>query len=57
MSQLSESLTDVSRDRWSFHLVYFGPDLLPHAQKLWVDELSVGTKRLPQVGGDEAADK
>ena len=25
---------------------YFGPGLLPHAQKLWIDELSVGTKRI-----------
>jgi hypothetical protein len=25
---------------------YFGPGLLPHAQKLWVDEFAVGTKRL-----------
>jgi hypothetical protein len=24
---------------------YFGPGLLPHAQKLWIDELSVGTER------------
>jgi hypothetical protein len=25
---------------------YFGPGLLPHAQKLWIDELAVGTQRL-----------
>jgi hypothetical protein len=25
---------------------YFGPGLLPHPQKLWVDEFSVGSKRL-----------
>jgi len=25
---------------------YFGPGLLPHAQKLWIDELVVGTKRI-----------
>jgi hypothetical protein len=25
---------------------YFGPGLLPHAQKLWIDELAVGTKRM-----------
>jgi hypothetical protein len=25
---------------------YFGPGLLPHAQTLWIDELTVGTKRL-----------
>lgn len=25
---------------------YFGPGLLPHAQKLWIDEMVVGTKRI-----------
>jgi hypothetical protein len=25
---------------------YFGPGLLPHAQKLWIDELAVGTARI-----------
>ena len=25
---------------------YFGPGLLPRAQKLWIDELAVGTKRI-----------
>lgn len=25
---------------------YFGPGLLPHAQKLWIDELVVGTERI-----------
>ena len=25
---------------------YFGPGLLPHAQKLWIDELAVGAKRI-----------
>jgi hypothetical protein len=25
---------------------YFGPGLLPHAQKLWIDEMAVGTKRI-----------
>lgn len=25
---------------------YFGPGLLPHAQKLWIDELAVGTGRI-----------
>jgi len=28
------------------HLTLFGPRLLPHAQKLWIDELAVGTKRI-----------
>jgi hypothetical protein len=27
-------------------LPYFGDGLLPHAQKLWIDELAVGTRRL-----------
>lgn len=30
---------------------YFGPGLLPHAQKLWIDELAVGTQRLGPVAG------
>ena len=25
---------------------YFGPGLVPHAQKLWIDELAVGTRRI-----------
>ncbi len=25
---------------------YFGPGLLPHPQKLWIDELAVGNKRI-----------
>jgi hypothetical protein len=25
---------------------YFGPGLLPHAQKLWIDEVGVGTRRI-----------
>ena len=29
---------------------YFGPGLLPHAQKLWIDELAVGTKRIGPIG-------
>ena len=27
---------------------YFGPGLLPHEQTLWIDELSVSTRRLPE---------
>ena len=30
---------------------YFGPGLLPHAQKLWIDELAVGTKRIGPLSG------
>jgi hypothetical protein len=29
---------------------YFGPGLLPHAQKLWIDELAVGTQRIGAAG-------
>jgi len=29
---------------------YFGPGLLPHAQKLWIDDLVVGTKRVAPTG-------
>ncbi len=28
---------------------YFGPGLLPPAQRLWVDELAVSTKRLTSL--------
>jgi hypothetical protein len=38
---------------------YFGPGLLPQAQKLWVDEVAVGTKRLgpAAVGGTPTGGK
>lgn len=37
---------------------YFGPGLLPHAQKLWIDELAVGTKRIgPLPGGKVIVDE
>ena len=40
--------TDFPRMRFNHFLLapYFGPGLLPHAQKLWIDELAVGTKRI-----------
>jgi hypothetical protein len=31
---------------------YFGPGLLPHAQKLWIDELAVGTKRIGPLAAE-----
>ena len=31
---------------------YFGPGLLPHPQKLWIDELSVGLKRFGPLPSD-----
>lgn len=36
---------------------YFGPGLLPHAQKLWVDDLVVGTNRPNPVNADKAPAK
>ncbi len=40
--------TDFPNMRFNQFLMlpYFGPGLLPHAQKLWIDELVVGTKRV-----------
>ncbi|HYF34908.1 MAG TPA: hypothetical protein VD994_06405 [Prosthecobacter sp.] len=39
--------TDFPKMKFNQFLLapYFGPGLLPHAQKLWIDELVVGTKR------------
>jgi hypothetical protein len=41
--------TDFPKMRLNQLLVapYFGPGLLPHAQTLWIDELTVGTSRPP----------
>ena len=33
---------------------YFGPGLLPHPQKLWIDELAVGTKRIGPLPAGKA---
>ncbi len=40
--------TDFPRMKFNQFLLapYFGRGLLPHAQKLWVDELAVGTRRM-----------
>jgi len=40
--------TDFPKMKFNQFLMapYFGPGLLPHAQKLWIDELAVGTKRI-----------
>jgi predicted amidohydrolase len=35
---------------------YFGPGLLPHEQTLWIDELTVGTRRLSEIAAG-AGDK
>lgn len=47
--------TDFPKMKFNQFLLapYFGPGLLPHAQRLWMDELTVGTKRpeLPRRGG------
>ncbi len=49
--------TDFPKMKWNQFLLtpYFGPGLLPHAQKLWIDELAVGTKRIGPV--KKAGDK
>jgi hypothetical protein len=43
--------TDFPKMKFNQFLMtpYFGPGLLPHEQTLWIDELAVGTKRLPPV--------
>jgi hypothetical protein len=40
--------TDFPNMKFNHFLLapYFGPGLLPHAQKLWIDELAVGPQRL-----------
>jgi hypothetical protein len=40
--------TDFPKMKFNQFLLtpYFGPGLLPHEQTLWIDELTVGTKRL-----------
>ena len=40
--------TDFPKMKFNQFLMapYFGPGLLAHAQKLWIDELAVGTKRI-----------
>ena len=40
--------TDFPKMKFNQFLMapYFGPGLLPHAQKLWIDELAIGTKRI-----------
>jgi hypothetical protein len=42
--------TDFPRMKFNQFLLapYFGPGLLPHPQKLWIDELTVATEREPQ---------
>lgn len=36
---------------------YFGPGLLPHAQTLWIDELSVGPRRPAQPNSGKSGDE
>jgi hypothetical protein len=42
--------TDFPKMKFNQFLMtpYFGPGLLPHPQKLWIDELAVGTKKLAE---------
>jgi len=43
--------TDFPKMKFNQFLLtpYFGPGLLPHEQTLWIDELSVSTRRLPPL--------
>jgi len=45
--------TDFPNMKFNHFLLapYFAPGLLPHAQKLWIDELAVGPQRLGPVAG------
>ena len=47
--------TDFPKMRFNQFLIapYFGPGLLPHGQTLWIDDLTVGTRRLGPVAGAE----
>jgi len=49
--------TDFPKMKFNHFLMapYFGPGLLPHAQKLWIDELAVGNRRIgPLPAGNVA---
>ena len=50
--------TDFPRMKFNQFLLapYFGPGLLPHAQKLWIDELTVGTQRIGPLPPRKASD-
>jgi len=45
--------TDFPKMKFNQFLMapYFGPGLLPHAQKLWIDELAVGRRRIGPLPG------
>ena len=45
--------TDFPKMKFNQFLLapYFGPGLLPHAQKLWIDELAVAAKRIGPLRG------
>ncbi|NQT16151.1 MAG: hypothetical protein HQ582_25565, partial [Planctomycetes bacterium] len=49
--------TDFPRMKFNQFLMapYFGPGLLPHAQKLWIDELAVGTRRIGPLRARKAS--
>jgi hypothetical protein len=49
--------TDFPRMKFNEFLLapYFGPGLLPHAQKLWIDELAVGTERIGPLSASKAS--
>jgi hypothetical protein len=49
--------TDFPRMKFNQFLMapYFGPGLLPHPQKLWIDELAVGTQRIGPLPARKAS--
>ena len=49
--------TDFPKMKFNQFLLapYFGPGLLPHAQKLWIDELAVGPKRIGLLPAGKAS--
>lgn len=51
--------TDFPNMKFNHFLMapYFGPGLLPHAQKLWIDELVVATQRTGPLPDEELAKK
>jgi len=51
--------TDFPKMKFNQFLMapYFGPGLLPHAQKLWIDELAVGAKRIGPLPSPRRAGK
>ena len=51
--------TDFPKMKFNQFLMapYFGPGLLPHAQKLWLDDMVVSTKRIGPLPPERITDK